>query len=197
MPMGYNWRQKMNIELRPYQITSKTSIVISAVATAVGLLLMIKCTDVIALLLLCWIMPLMGFVMGKGHDKRSMMISDDEIKCINSARVSDNQLAFGGYIDSLTIRRNDITGVDTYFHGNVLNLAASTNNLLITTNDGKHFIIDGRILDIKAVRLALDGRQNEAEERINKQASRIRIFGIVCNAFICVLVLVTGYALSA
>ena len=133
--------------------------------------------------------------MSKSHSKRSMIISDDEITCNYSARLSDSQLVYGGYLDSLTIKRKDIADIDTYFHGNILNLLASTKNLMITTKNDKEYIIDGRILDIKAAKLALEDRLLEAEERIQKKSSRNRTICAVANGILCVYILAMCFAL--
>lgn len=183
----------MSIEIKPYTMMSKALIIISAVATVAGLIMLPKNSYMIFPLLICWLMPLMAYLIGKGHNKRRMLITDDEIICDNSARVSDSQLAFGGFLDSLTVKRNDIINIDSYFHGNILNFAASTMNLKIMTNDNKRYIIDGRIIDIKAVKMALDGKTQEAEERIKKQSSRSRILCAVCNGFVCLFIIASNY----
>lgn len=187
----------MSIEVKPYTMLSKTTVIISAIASAVGLILVIQSPIILVLLLVCWFIPLMAFITRESHSKRSMIIADNEIICNYSARVSDSQLVYGGYLDSLTIKRKEIADIDTYFHANFLNSFASAKNLMITTNNNITYIIDGRILDIKAVKLALEGKLSEAEERIKKQSFRNRTMCAVANGFLCVWIPAMCYGLSS
>lgn len=187
----------MYITIYPYTMKSKAAILVSLVATAIGVFLLIKSIYVLSVLWLCWLLPLCFYITGVGHENRSVKIDEDEIKCLNSARESDSQWAFGGFLSSLTLNRSDIIGFDTYFHANVVNPVVSTDNLKITTVDKKDYIIDGRIIDIKVVKLALEGNYAEANALVKKRNDRNQRIAVICNAVACTFTLVVGFVICS
>lgn len=169
----------MNIKITSYQFNTKAIIIISAIASLIGLIVSflspslsyIGMSMTFGIILIIWLPALMLIMMDKLHRKRSITITDDEIIGVKSLRTSAKELVFGGWIDNVIIKRSEITNFGKDFQTVVLNLAASHNNIIIKTEKNE-YVVDGRIFDCKVVGLALAGKFQDASELFEKKCKR-------------------------
>lgn len=173
----------MYVEIEPYNTKSKWYAAVSALATAICVFLLLKHNDgvffVIPVILFCWVVPLVTYIRSTLHSDRSVTVSKSEIKCLNSAKKHNGLLAVGGYESRLSINRADIVSIDM----------TTFDCLKITTKDDSSYIIDSRAVDAEAVKIALDGRYDEAKALVQRKETKMRriffFFNVVFNAVMC------------
>ena len=86
----------MNIKITSYQFNTKAIIIISAIASLIGLIVSflspslsyIGMSMTFGIILIIWLPALMLIMMDKLHRKRSITITDDEIIGVKSLRTS-------------------------------------------------------------------------------------------------------------
>lgn len=191
----------MEIKVVPYRVGVMTIVVISLIASVVAMInpnggpLAIPYITLFFPIFIIWLMAIMLILLDIPHRKRSITINENEIIGEKAFRTSSKELVYGGWIDSLTIKKSDIVNQGKDFQTVILNLAASHDNFVISTTE-KNYVIDGRIFDCNVIALALDGKIQEAENLFEKKRKRKERFYGIFVAVMDVLLLVLAYYMS-
>ena len=125
-----------------------------------------------------WMVPLIALLVDSLHRNRSVTITDDEIVLQNIARTETSVFVFGGFIDYVAVKKAEIVGADEDFQFIFVNPLASKSNMVITTKN-QTYIVDGRLIDAEAVRLALVNDTQAALERIEKKSRQAKLGTLV------------------